>query len=60
MIAGPSSQNVTVKLVLFYLLLLIDTLASSFIEASFGLSASTNLPNNTTFIVRDSQCSRYS
>jgi hypothetical protein len=51
MIAGPSSQNVTVKLVLFYLLLLIDIIASSFIEASFSLSASTNLPHNTTFIV---------
>jgi hypothetical protein len=51
MLVGPSSQSIVVKLVLFYLLLLVDIVLSSFVEASFSLKATSELGVNTSFIV---------
>lgn len=58
MLAGPSSQSITVKLVLFFLLLLIDIVLSSFVEASFSLKVSSDLATTTILIVRSRLCSR--
>jgi len=54
MLAGPSSQSITIKLVLFFLLLLIDIALSSFVEASFTLQVTSQLTTNTTLIVSTS------
>jgi hypothetical protein len=51
MLAGPSSQSITIKLVMFFLLLLVDIVLSSFVEASFTLKVTSDMATNTTFIV---------
>jgi hypothetical protein len=51
MLSAPSSQSITFKLIIFYILLIVDIIISSFIEASFNLTARADVTTSTTFIV---------
>lgn len=51
MLSAPSSQSITFKLIIFYILLIVDIIISSFIEASFNLTARADVATSTTFIV---------
>lgn len=47
----PSSQNVTIKVCFTLILMLVDLIINSFVEASFSLSSESNFPTNFFFLV---------
>ena len=54
-----AAKSITIKLVLFFLLLLVDIVLSSFVEASFNLKVTSELAINTALIVRLDLCSLF-